>query len=108
MLNAAITCAQSSPATGQHCQQLYLDITDPAEFPAAVEKALADAGWSEKDGAHFCPRHDPADVGETFEVTTRYAPIVDTGWEVRVPPSPWAETGATCGDTPLPERAGQR
>lgn len=87
MLNAAITCTRSSPATGRHCEPLYLDAHDPAELPAAIAKAIAEAGWSEIDGQHYCPRHDPADIGEPMQVSEQYMPFKDTGWEIRVPPS---------------------
>lgn len=91
MLNAAITCARNSPANGRHCEPLYLDTTDPAELPAAIAKALAEAGWREIDGEHYCPRHNPADVGEPMQVSEQYMPFKDTGWEIRVPPSERAD-----------------
>lgn len=93
MLSAAITCARSSATAGAHCQQLYLDRADPNDMPAAVAKALGAAGWTEKGGEHFCPRHDPAEVGEIFEVGFQYTPIPGTGWEVRVPPSEFSAMG---------------
>lgn len=91
MLNAAISCAKSTALHGRPCDPLYLDAHEPAELPAAIAKALTEAGWSEIDGEHYCPRHDPADVGEPFEVSGQYMPFKDTGWEIRVPPSPYAD-----------------
>lgn len=87
MLNAAITCAKSSPATGRHCEPLYLDTHKPADLPAAIAKAITEHGWSVRDGEHYCPRHDPADIGEPMQVSEQYMPFKDTGWEIRAPPS---------------------
>lgn len=93
MLTAAISCEKSTVTGGARCEPLYLELADPAELPEAVAKALGAAGWTEKGGEHFCPRHDPAEVGETFEVGYRYTPIPDTGWEVRMPPSEFSAMG---------------
>lgn len=93
MLNAAISCARNSPANGRHCEPLYLDPIDPRDLPVAIAKAIAEHGWSEIDGEHYCPVHNPADAGEILEVGHVYAPVKDTGWEIRVPPSPFAQPG---------------
>lgn len=95
MLSAAITCAKSSAFNGPRCEPLYLDLADPAELPEVAAKALGEAGWTERDSEHYCPRHDPADVGEELEIGARYVPVGDSGWEIRVPPSPAADTGVT-------------
>lgn len=87
MLNAAIYCAKSTALNCRPCETLYLDPTDPAELPATIAKAIAEHGWREVDGEHYCPRHNPADAGEPLEVSEQYQPFKDTGWEIRVPPS---------------------
>lgn len=93
MLSAAISCDRSSVTSGARCEPLYLNLANAAELLEAAAKALGAAGWTEKGGEHFCPRHDPADVGETLEVGFQYTPIPGTGWEVRVPPSEFSAMG---------------
>lgn len=82
MFLVTISCARSED---NPCPQLLVSAARPEDLAEAVTKRLADAGWILRDGQHYCPRHDPADVGELLEVGGRYVPIRDTGWEIRVP-----------------------
>lgn len=92
MLLVTISCARSE---GAPCPQLLVKADTADALPGAVTAQLADAKWTVKDGEQYCPHHNPADAGEPLEVGSRYAPIRDTGWEIRVPSSPFADPGRT-------------
>lgn len=96
MLNAAITCVKSpSPGWPGGCGQLFLDASDPAGVADAITRALAEHGWSERDGEHFCPVYDPAQAGDVLEIEPgRYRPLGDSGWEARIPPGQRFAEGA--------------
>lgn len=96
MIHAAISCAKSPYPGGLGCGQLLIDTGDSsdlsADLPASVAKTLAEHGWSQRGGEHFCPVHDPAQAGDVVEITpVSYRPLGDSGWEVRIPGKPYAE-----------------
>lgn len=88
MFLVTISCARSED---NPCPQLLVSAARPEDLAEAVNARLADAKWTAHDSGHYCPGHDPADVGEPFEVSGQYVPFKDTGWEMRVPPSPYAD-----------------
>jgi hypothetical protein len=57
---------------------------NPAEpMPTEFRNSLAEAGWVEADGKHYCPRHDPAKQGVLVSVGRDYvelAPGVRARW----------------------------
>jgi hypothetical protein len=57
------------------------DLTEPVPdgFPAELERA----GWVERDGKHYCPKHDPAKQGQLVQIGMDYvelAPGVRVRW----------------------------
>lgn len=57
------------------------DLSEPR--PAEWTAAFAEHGWIERDGKHYCQRHDPANEGELVQVGLRYvelAPGVRARW----------------------------
>lgn len=90
MLNAAITCAKSPYPGGLGCGQLFIDTLDSsdlsADLPEAIAKVLAEHGWAEVGGEHYCPVHNPAEAGDVVEIApVRYRPLGASGWEARIP-----------------------
>jgi hypothetical protein len=90
VLTVTAACARSET---NPCQQLVVRAPDVGALAAAVTERLDAAGWVVKDGEHYCPQHDPAEDGEVLEIWSRYEPIADSGWEIRVPGSHFAGTG---------------
>lgn len=80
-----VTCERAAHALAGACPTLTPD--DPS--PETVEVALAEAGWSTRDGKHYCPRHDPDETGEHVTVTTAGYTHLGRGVWARVPWSPF-------------------
>lgn len=63
----------------------YWETDNPAEpMPDRFQQVLAEHGWVERDGKHYCQRHDPALRGEAVTVGEQYVEIAP-GVRVRYP-----------------------
>lgn len=95
MITAAITCAQSAPSMGRRCHHIEFDVPAPAAVAAQITEYLTEYGWVEHEGAHYCPVHNPTEIGQRMMIgASGYRPIGDSGWEARIPDGGFG-TGAT-------------
>ncbi len=86
-----VTCEHSNGSPIGACPTLTPD--DPGT--EATERALADAGWTIRDGKHYCPRHNPDEAGDRVTVTTAGYTHLGRGVWARIPWSPFPVGVAT-------------
>lgn len=76
MYQVYIHCEKYGAFMGRACEAASYSTPDlTAPVPADVTDAMAKRGWVERDGKHYCARHDPAKQGEMVRVSLEYLEI---------------------------------
>jgi hypothetical protein len=82
MYHVSITCEKS--ASFERCHGWSWQTNDlAAPVPDHISIKIAEYGWIEQDGKHYCPKHNPAEQGEILQVSLSYreiAPGVRVRW----------------------------
>lgn len=83
MYYVSITCEKSGTGLKQ-CHSLWWETNElAAPIPDHISAKMAEGGWIEQAGKHYCPKHDPAEQGEILQVSLSYreiAPGVRVRW----------------------------
>lgn len=80
-----ITLACNKQGFGQNCPYYQPKPDVPLEqIPAWIDATVAEHGWTTVDGKHFCPRHNPADIGVRRAIGREYTEIAP-GVRARLP-----------------------
>lgn len=70
---------------GSQCGWVSWDTMTPdIAIPAGILQDMADRGWVERDGKHYCPRHDPQTEGQMVKISVSYTEVAP-GVHVRDP-----------------------
>lgn len=64
MIHVALTCTRSMGFNGDRCPDFH-DTIDPAEAEAWYQAKIRENAWTEENGKPYCPRHNPADIGDS-------------------------------------------
>lgn len=49
-------------------------------MPTETQQDMAERGWVERDGKHYCPRHDPQIAGQMMQIGLGYIEIAPGVW----------------------------